>query len=76
MNQKKLLQDVASLPPIAQKEAIDFIEFLKMRYGQHSATNNENVSIESEPFIGMWKNRSDMTDSNVWVRNLREKEWG
>jgi hypothetical protein len=32
-------------------------------------------AIESEPFIGMWKDRSDMTDSNAWVRNVREKEW-
>ncbi len=29
MNQQKLLQDVASLPPLAQQEAIDFIAFLK-----------------------------------------------
>jgi hypothetical protein len=71
-----LLQDVASLPPIAQKEAIDFIAFLKVRYGQSSAKRSENAStIKSEPFIGMWKDRSDMDDSNAWVRNLREKEW-
>lgn len=76
MNQEKLLQDVASLPPIAQKEAIDFIAFLKMRYGQYSAKSRDNVStIENEPFVGIWKNRSDMTDSNAWVRNMRENEW-
>jgi uncharacterized phage-associated protein len=76
MNQEKLLQDVASLPPIAQKEAIDFIAFLKTQYGQYSAKSSEKVlAIKSEPFIGMWKNRSDMTDSNAWVRNMREKEW-
>ncbi len=76
MNQEKLLQDVASLPPIAQKEAIDFIAFLKTRYGQYSTKSSNDVSaIESEPFIGMWKDRSDMTDSNAWVRNMREKEW-
>ncbi len=76
MNQEKLLQDVASLPPIAQKEAIDFIAFLKTRYGQYSAKNSSDASsIESEPFIGMWKDRSDMTDSNAWVRNMRENEW-
>ena len=76
MNQEKLLQDVASLPPIAQKEAIDFIAFLKLRHGKSPVKSSDRVSaIKSEPFIGIWKNRSDVNDSNAWVRNLREKEW-
>lgn len=73
MNQK-LLQDIASLPLPAQQEAIDFIDFLKQRYG--NAPKNKLSAIENESFIGMWKNRSDMADSSVWVRNLRQKEWG
>jgi hypothetical protein len=73
MNQEKLLQDVTSLPPIAQKEAIDFIAFLKLRYSSKSSDNAPDI--KSEPFIGIWKNRSDMTDSKAWVRTLREKEW-
>ena len=76
MNQQKLLQDVASLPPLAQQEAIDFIAFLKQRHMRHSLPKNKIPSIESEPFIGMWKNRTDMVDSSVWVRNLRQNEWG
>lgn len=32
--------------------------------------------MESEPFIGIWKNRADMLDSSAWVRNLRQKERG
>ena len=77
MNQEKLLQDVVSLPPIAQQEAIDFIAFLKQRYGQSTCQKNSNdlSVIENEPFVGMWQNRSDMADSSVWVRNLRQKEW-
>lgn len=76
MNQQKLLQDVASLPPLAQQEAIDFITFLKQRYIRHSVPKNKQPSIETEPFIGMWKNRADMADSSTWVRNLRQSEWG
>jgi len=78
MNQEKLLQDVTSLPPIAQQEAIDFIAFLKLRYGQHTIQKDTNSlsAIENEPFIGMWQNRSDMADSSAWVRRIRQKEWG
>jgi len=76
MNQQKLLQDVASLPPIAQQEAMDFIAFLKQRYIRHTLPKNRLSAIESEPFIGIWKNRADMVDSSAWVRNLRQKEWG
>lgn len=77
MNREKLLQDVASLSPLAQREAIDFIAFLKIRHRQYSTKSIDNKSaMETEPFIGMWKNRTDMADSNAWVRTLREKEWG
>jgi len=31
---------------------------------------------EVEAFVGMWKERSDMTDNTAWVKNLRQKEWG
>ncbi len=78
MNQEKLLQDVAALPSIAQKEVIDFIAFLKLRYSQDAVKRkNTNLSdLENEPFIGMWENRSDMADSTSLVKDLRKKEWG
>ncbi len=77
MNPEKLLQDVASLPPVAQQEVIDFIEFLKWRYRGIPDKSSDNLpNLEDEPFIGMWRNRIDMVDSTAWVRNLRAKEWG
>ncbi len=75
MNPEKLLHDVASLPPVVQQEAVDFIAFLKLRYGQCTIPKNTDNLIEREPFIGMWQNRSDMADSTAWVRSLRQKEW-
>ena len=27
---------------------------------------------ESNPFIGMWKDRDDMKDVNAWVRDIRK----
>ena len=78
MDQEKLLQDVTSLPPIAQQEIIDFIAFLKLRYGEFTVQNDTKSlsAIENEPFVGMWQSRSDMDDSSAWVRSLRQKEWG
>lgn len=77
MNQEKLLQEVASLPPGAQQELIDFIAFLKWRYGKMSDKGSDNLpNLENEPFIGIWRNRTDMVESTTWVRNLRTKEWG
>lgn len=76
MNQQKLLKDIESLPPLAQQEAIDFIAFLKQRYTPYSLPKNKLLSIENEPFIGMWKNCDDMADSSTWVNNLRQNEWG
>jgi len=76
----QLLYDVNSLPLTAQRQALDFIEFLKYRYTQntqHEFHKKKSLkSIEDEPFVGMWKDRSDMKDSSSWVRNLRQNEWG
>ena len=74
------------MPQFAQQEVIDFIAFIKLRYGNTSEKSNENLpDIENEPFIGMWRNRDDMDDSRDWVRNeingvtttlnLRMNEW-
>jgi hypothetical protein len=60
MNLEKLLQDIASLPPVAQQKVIDFIEFLKWRYREIPDKNSDNLpKLEDEPFIGMWRNRID-----------------
>jgi hypothetical protein len=29
------------------------------------------IPIEQEPFIGMWRDREDMSDSTGWVRQVR-----
>ncbi len=74
---KKVAQEITALPLVAQQEVIDFIAFLKLRYGQFSIPKNDNLStLESEPFIGMWQNRSDMNDSTTCVKKMRKKEWG
>jgi AbrB family looped-hinge helix DNA binding protein len=32
-------------------------------------------SLKDEPFVGMWRDREDMTDSSEWVRTTRQREW-
>jgi AbrB family looped-hinge helix DNA binding protein len=32
-------------------------------------------SLKDEPFVGMWRDREDMTDSSEWVRATRQREW-
>ncbi len=34
------------------------------------------VSLQEEPFIGMWQDREDLVDSSAWVRQRRRQEWG
>ena len=33
------------------------------------------LPIETEPFIGMWRDREEMADGTAWVRRLRACQW-
>ncbi len=77
MEPQNINNDISTLPPEAQQQVFDFIEFLKIRYrrikpGKKTARNK----IVNEPFIGIWEGRKDMNDSTKWVRSARESEWG
>lgn len=77
MESEKIINDITKLPPEAQRQVIDFIEFLRTRYTRSQKVKTiERKDIGSESFIGIWKDRKDMEDSNIWVRNIRESEWG
>ena len=32
-------------------------------------------ALETEPFVGMWRDRDDLKDSTAWVRGVRETHW-
>ncbi len=73
MRQEDILDQFTALPPEAQRQVIDFMDFLKTRY---TTLDEEKKSDNSdEPFIGMWRNREDMRDSSIWVRRTRNNEW-
>lgn len=31
--------------------------------------------LADDPFIGMWRDREDLADSDAWVRTMRRREW-
>jgi hypothetical protein len=61
--------------PEAQKQVIDFIAFLKMRYRRRPGAPESKRKLAEEPFVGMWRDREDLQDSSAWVRELRRREW-
>ncbi|MDZ8051454.1 MAG: hypothetical protein RMX68_004285 [Aulosira sp. ZfuVER01] len=71
MTQQKFL----SLPSEAQSQVMDFIAVLRQKYTVvEPAFEPPNVDLLNHSFIGMWRDRQDLTDSTAWVRNIRENE--
>ena len=62
IDQEKLLQDLAALPPDEQKQVIDFVAFLRSRQRPKHARKQARppTDLVNHPFIGMWKDREDM----------------
>lgn len=76
INLEKVWEDFAALPQDAQQQAADFIAFLRMRYQLLSSSKTASQGdLNSESFIGIWRERTDMEDSNQWVRAVRRREW-
>lgn len=76
METARVAQEIASLPPDAQRQVIDFMAFLKTRYPVwRIVKETKQIRLADEPFIGMWQERKDMQDSTAWVRSLRRREW-
>jgi hypothetical protein len=73
MLQENISDEFAALPPEAQRQVIDFMNFLKSRYV--NIRYKESFDFSDEPFIGIWRHRDEMRDSSKWVRNIRNSEW-
>ena len=77
MTQRQFMEEYISLPDEAQRQVADFVAFLRQRYpAAPSMPQARMADLETEPFIGMWRNRQDLEDSATWVRNTRKVEWG
>jgi hypothetical protein len=76
MIRQELLNEFLSLPDEAQRQVIDFIAFLRQKYAVvEPASESSDVNLLNDSFIGMWRDRQDLADSNAWVRSVRENEW-
>ncbi|MCC5652069.1 DUF2281 domain-containing protein [Nostoc sp. XA013] len=83
MTQQELLNEFLSLPAEAQRQVIDFIAFLRQRYGVVEPSSQwPDFDLINDSFIGMWsvgvarrRHRQDLADSTTWVRGVRENEW-
>jgi hypothetical protein len=65
-----------ALSPSAQRQVADFISFLAARARRvQSAEAPSSGPFTEEPFVGLWRDRQDMSDSAAWVRRVREEEW-
>jgi hypothetical protein len=76
MTDEEILREINSLPPEAQRQLEDFISFLRERYKDAQPKAASTSDLESEAFVGMWRDREDMSDSSAWVRNVRQSHWG
>jgi uncharacterized UBP type Zn finger protein len=74
MVKKELIKQIQQLPPEAQQEAKEFVDFLSKKYLQKNMSSTQKSILDS-PFRGMWKDREDMKDSTQWVRNIRKSRF-
>jgi len=75
-NQESILRDLMALPPEAQKMVVDYIAYLRLHYTRVPQEATDTLpDLQDEPFIGLWRDRTDMTDSEAWVRAIRTREW-
>ncbi len=75
MTNEEILREINSLPLEAQRQIEDFISFLRERYKSSPPKTAPTSDLETEAFVGMWRDREDMRDSSAWVRNVRETHW-
>ena len=68
MGSARIIREIESLPPEAQKLVADSGTFLKVRYLADSHVKNaKQIRLADEPFVGMWKDRGKMQNSAEWV---------
>ncbi len=72
---ERLRDDISALPETDQQLIVDFVAFLKHRYSPSQPSSPHPLTLENEPFIGMWSDRSEMQDSTTWVKEIRQQHW-
>ncbi|HRG47821.1 MAG TPA: hypothetical protein PLX69_09735 [Leptospiraceae bacterium] len=76
MKSEILIQKYESFQPEIQKEIVDFIEYLEIKYKTTlKIKDKKKPSLEKESFVGMWSSRPEMKDSDKYIKELRKKHW-
>ena len=69
----RLWSEFEALTPDAQRQVADLIATLRIHAAERNAASAS--PLREEPFIGLWADRPELSDSSLWVRRLRENEW-
>jgi hypothetical protein len=75
MENKGFYNKFESLPTEAQKQVLELIGLLKIKYQSRNRRNLKSKLITNKKFVGIWEDRTEMKDSSKWVKNLRKREW-
>lgn len=72
MTAEEMLRQIDSLPPEAQRQIEDFISYLRDYYRNARPDMRPASELESEGFVGMWRDREEMRDSSAWIDGIRQ----
>lgn len=76
IQKSRIWRDFEALPLSAQQQVADYIAVLRARSVEAAAGRaSGRTPLREEPFVGLWTDRDDLSDSTAWVRRLRESEW-
>lgn len=75
MTNEEILREIVALPPEGRNLLENFLDFMRQRYAPQNVPTS-STPLPSEKFIGMWRDRDEMSDGTTWVRNLCMSEWG
>lgn len=77
MTTEEMLRAISSLPPEGQRLVERFIASLRVKYTRPLQAIQPVIGdLANDRFIGIWRDRNEMRDSNAWVRSVRNSEWG
>lgn len=75
MSTNSVIDKFEELPPEAKKQALDFVSFLYDLHVKSALKPLSDSPLSDSPFVGMWADRMDMSDSTEWVRKQRRELW-
>ena len=76
MTPAQLMENFNTLPDDAQRRVVELVELLAKQNLRSKPTHKNRVAaLADEKFIGIWKDRIDIEDSNAYVREVRKSEW-